>query len=648
MTDRVLRSRAAEVKQDNLDSSAGESISELGSREASENLGSMGETEATSQTPVSESEPDPPQTVSQASVHQPSVVQTIDLNNMLAGIMTAIQQTQESVKKDLAATNESVKKDLAASNESVKNLAVSIESVKKDLVASNESIKKELAATNESVKKNLAATNESVRKDLAANNEKLQQSMKIEIENFKQQMKLENEALINRFDNQNKQTKKEFSGKLEAESRRLTNLVSQVQKETESELIGFKKQLQTVSSDFQEKLLQTSSSTQGLIEELASHVDERQAEMNTKLQELGKEMSNKHERQKEGNNQTEIEQKLELVSAKIVALENKVSEPRPAVVIEPLTNADNMPRPSVVHQSDQPTTAVQIEENRTCSCQSNTCQECMSNHNSTCRMNVGNNEPVSSFLSSSELPLPQFDEARDTNPVCHIRQLDEFMQFRGVPKALQLSVAYKSMVGQMSKQWAETATWNLKDYPEFRREFLKVWWSSSRQSLVKCRLYQGKYNRSSGMSLSAYFLQQATTASYLEPKLSDREIVEAVRFHYPIQVQRAMLSNQLTSIGEALDLLKRVEVMEANEGFQRPQYQAPQANLNARRQNQTSPQDQRAQPQNVRQVQVRSPRHNNNRNWRRWNHNQEERQPRLNPHAPNFQSNPQQETHSEN
>jgi hypothetical protein len=89
-------------------------------------------------------------------------------------------------------------------------------------------------------------------------------------------------------------------------------------------------------------------------------------------------------------------------------------------------------------------------------------------------MNVNNNNHVSSFLNSTELPLPQFDEAKDNNPVYHIRQLDEFMKFRGVPKALQLTVAYRSMVGQMCKQWAETASGNLKDYSGFRREFLKV------------------------------------------------------------------------------------------------------------------------------------------------------------------------------
>jgi hypothetical protein len=455
----------AETNQENLDFSAGENISGLGSREASEELGSMGETGEVPLTPVTESEQEPPEPVSQTSVHQPPVSKTNEFTHILAGIMAAIQQTQDSVRLEIS------------------------------------SVKEELAANNESVRAEIC----SMRADLATNNERLQESVKNEIDKFRKQMQTENEAVINKFENQSKQTKSEFSRKLEAESRRLTNLVSQGQRETESELLGFKSQLQTVSSDFEEKLIQACSNTQSLIEELANHVDERQSEMNNKLQELGREMNNQFERQKEGNNQTVLEQKLEQVNAKIVALASKVSEPRPAVVIEPLPNEHNLPDPSVVHQCDLQQTGVQSDGNRTCSCQSNHGNECMSNHLNTCRMTVDDNQQVSSFLSSSELPLPQFNEAKDTNPVYHIRQLDEFMQFRGVPKALQLAVAYRSMIGQMSKQWAETASWNLKDYLEFRREFLKAWRSSSRQSLVKCRLYQGKYHRNSGLSLSAYF-----------------------------------------------------------------------------------------------------------------------------------------------
>jgi hypothetical protein len=600
MTDRVLRSQTAGLDISSSTLSAGEEAGRLGTGEDSE-LGSLGEIQGISRNPVCETEVDPPHSVSRARVQPPAVSETNDLTQMLAGIMDAIQQTRDSLKEDLATNNEKLQAN--------------------------------------------------VRKELADNNEKLQENFRSEIDKIREQMKNENKALINRFDNLNKQTVKEFTGKLETKSRWLTNLVSQAQKETEQELVGFKRQLQTISSDLQEKLEQANSSTQVLIEELANQVEERQSEMNTKLQEVGQEVSSEIERQKEGNNQTTIEQKLELVSAKLVALENKVSEQRPAVVAEQLPDChNNMPSPSGVVPRDAPVTAVQIDGNRACSCQSTTCQECMSSYNSSCRMNVGNTQQVSSFLSSSELPLPLFDESKENNPVCHIRQLDEFMQFRGIPKALQLAVAYRSMDGQMSKQWAETASWNLKEYQDFRRAFLRVWWSSSQQSLVKCRLYQGKYNRNSGLSLSAYFMQQATTASYLEPKLTDSEIVEAIRFHYPIHIQRAMLSNQLHSISEALDLLKRVEVMEASEGFQRPHQPAPQHNQNTRRQNQTGPHDQRAQPQGqVRQVQFRSPRrNNNNRNWRRWNNNQEQRQPSINPNAPTFQSSPQQASNSEN
>ena len=606
MASRSLRSRVAGLNTENQDSPAGESTSGLGSREASEGLGSLGETEQLFVSPVSENDPNPLELDGQTAVQQSSVSETNDVTQMLSGIMAAIQQMEGSVKADIAATKESVRADLLANNEILK---------------------------------------ESVRAELAAS----QESFKIEISKFRTEMQAENEALANKFENQNKQTRKEFSGKLDAESRRLTNLVNQVKGETESELLGFKRQLQTVSSAFEEKLEQTSNNTQSLIEELANHVDERQSDMNNKIQELGQEMNSKFERQKERNNQTALEQKLDQVNAKIVALEDRVSASRTAVVNETQLNEPNLISPSAVQSCDLQRTHVQISENRSCSCQSSTCNECMNNNVSACRMNVEHQQQMSSFLSSSELPLPQFDEAKDNNPVYHSRQLDEFMRVRGVPKALQLAVAYRSMTGQMAKQWAETASWNLKDYQEFRREFLSVWWSSSRQSLVKCRLYQGKFNRSSGISISAYFLQQATTASYLEPRLSDIEIIEAIRFHYPIQIQRAMLSNQLTSIGDALDLLKRVEVMEASEGYQRPHNPAPQNNPIANRQNQMGPNDRRAQPQgHVRQIQVRSPRRNNNRNWRRWNRNQEERPSHLNPNAPSFPSNQQPETASVN
>jgi hypothetical protein len=140
---------------------------------------------------------------------------------------------------------------------------------------------------------------------------------------------------------------------------------------------------------------------------------------------------------------------------------------------------------------------------------------------------------VSSFISSSELPLPLFDNTLDTNPVFHLWCLDEFIKFKNMPKALQLAVACRSIVGQMSTQWIKAVSRNLTDYEAFKKGILNTWWPSTRQSLVKCTSYQAKYNRQSNL-LSRHFLKYATMASYLDPRPTDVRVTEAIRYHFPI------------------------------------------------------------------------------------------------------------------
>jgi hypothetical protein len=99
-------------------------------------------------------------------------------------------------------------------------------------------------------------------------------------------------------------------------------------------------------------------------------------------------------------------------------------------------------------------------------------------------------------------------------------------------------------------------------YGQFKSEFLATWWSAAQQGLVKCKLYQSKYDKMTGLSLSAHFLKYATMASYLEPKLTDSEIIEALRCHYPQEIQKLLVSTKLNSVAEVLEVLKRLELME--------------------------------------------------------------------------------------
>jgi hypothetical protein len=176
-----------------------------------------------------------------------------------------------------------------------------------------------------------------------------------------------------------------------------------------------------------------------------------------------------------------------------------------------------------------------------------------------CKMHAASETvTLSGFLNNSELPLPLFDDATETNPVFHLRRLEEFMNFRCVPRPLRLALSCRSIVGLIGKQWVEAIGHHLQDCEGFKMALLNHWWSTSLQSLAKCTLYHTKYDRRSGMTLSAHFLKFATTASYIEPRPSDIELIEAIRSHFPVGVQREMLTNQLRTVEKTLDLLKRV------------------------------------------------------------------------------------------
>jgi hypothetical protein len=81
---------------------------------------------------------------------------------------------------------------------------------------------------------------------------------------------------------------------------------------------------------------------------------------------------------------------------------------------------------------------------------------------------------VDKYINTTDFSLPLFDES-NINPVFHLNQLDTYINLRNVPNAYKLTIAFRSLNGVMSKQWAETMVNQFKDYEQFKREFLKVW-----------------------------------------------------------------------------------------------------------------------------------------------------------------------------
>jgi hypothetical protein len=152
----------------------------------------------------------------------------------------------------------------------------------------------------------------------------------------------------------------------------------------------------------------------------------------------------------------------------------------------------------------------------------------------------------------------------------HSNQLDEFMRLTGVPKRFQLAIACKLIVDPVAKLWLAAISHTLANYEQFKIAFANNYWSQSHKNLVKCSIYQDKYDRQSDLSMSSHFRKFAVLASYLEPKLGDGELIDALRSHFPVYAQRAMLGANISTIQEAIDFLKRLEMVEGNDINRKP------------------------------------------------------------------------------
>jgi hypothetical protein len=93
-------------------------------------------------------------------------------------------------------------------------------------------------------------------------------------------------------------------------------------------------------------------------------------------------------------------------------------------------------------------------------------------------------------------------------------------------------------------------------------------WNQVAQSNVRESIYQDKYDKQSGLTLSGHFLKYAVLASYLRAEMSDVELINALMGHFALHIQRSFASVQITSVQDATSFLRRLESIEGNESYQ--------------------------------------------------------------------------------
>jgi hypothetical protein len=219
---------------------------------------------------------------------------------------------------------------------------------------------------------------------------------------------------------------------------------------------------------------------------------------------------------------------------------------------------------------------------------------------------------------SKDVCLPKFTDHYKQNVVHFLEDLESYFHLRGIPDSFKLVLAKSAVQDSYTSQWISTVYKDLSSYEQFKKAITEFLWGPQAQARWRSVLYQSMYDGNRDGSMTAHFLRYSAIASNLTPKLTESEIVEIISGHYPAYVQRTMLSAGVRTIRDALNLLNRLESLEADrkEDSNLGSYARNRANQSDFTARTTQDRSYRARPgfQNVRNMRYQSTR-NNDRNW---------------------------------
>jgi hypothetical protein len=127
---------------------------------------------------------------------------------------------------------------------------------------------------------------------------------------------------------------------------------------------------------------------------------------------------------------------------------------------------------------------------------------------------------------------------------------------------LKLQLVHRAISDKYVIQWLESVRKDLRTYNDFKIAFTDLLWNSAVQAEVRNAIYLDKYDKQSGESYSAHFLEHSARATYLSPRMSEIDLITAISNHFPVHITRSILSANITNIKDALTFLRRLEALE--------------------------------------------------------------------------------------
>jgi hypothetical protein len=128
-----------------------------------------------------------------------------------------------------------------------------------------------------------------------------------------------------------------------------------------------------------------------------------------------------------------------------------------------------------------------------------------------------NNSPI------HELTLPNFYDSSKQIVLHFLRDLDEYYRIKNALESLELPLAMRAVKDSIAKSWFSTVYSELKGYEHFRTLFTTFLRNSPTQSRIRCSIYQDKFTRQDGESMTSHYLRYANLAANLQPAMSEED-----------------------------------------------------------------------------------------------------------------------------
>jgi len=177
---------------------------------------------------------------------------------------------------------------------------------------------------------------------------------------------------------------------------------------------------------------------------------------------------------------------------------------------------------------------------------------------------------VTSDVFANNSLLPNFYDSSKQILLHFLRDLDEYYRIKNVPESLKLPLAMRAVTDPIAKNWFSTVYSELKRYEHYKMLFTKFLWKSPTQSRIRCCIYEDKFTRQDGKSITSHYLRYAYLAANPQPAMLEEDFLGALTCNYPIVVQRSLISGNIKTTQDAINLLGKLDALEARDDYRNP------------------------------------------------------------------------------